>query len=246
MYPFLVVGEIKIQTYFLIIASLSVISFYWVYLKSKKQHLNQAFMLDLTLVLSVSGFIFARLFHVIYENPEFYWNQPVQIFYFWNGGFVFLGGFLGALLSGIVFVVLKKKKSMILYLCDFYSPLVAFNYAVGRIGCFMAGCCYGKTCNLPWAIEGKHPTQLYAFSWDIILFFILQLLSKRTGWLKENTGKEGRIFSVFLIFHGVGRIVNESFRADFRGPIFLLPFSTWLSLIMILSSVILILKNKET
>ncbi|MCK6597010.1 MAG: prolipoprotein diacylglyceryl transferase [Bdellovibrionaceae bacterium] len=246
MYPFLVIGEIKIQTYFLIIAALAVISFYWVYLKSKKQHLNQVFMLDLTLVLSVSGFVFARLFHVIYESPELYWNQPVQIFYFWNGGFVFLGGFLGALLSGIFFVFIKNKKNMILYLCDFYSPLIAFDYAVGRIGCFMAGCCYGKFCNLPWAIEEKHPTQLYAFVWDIILFAILQLLPKLNGWQKKNCGKDGRIFSVFLIFHGVGRIINESFRADFRGPIFLLPLSTWLSLTMILASIILIIKNKET
>lgn len=235
MYPFIEIFEMKIQTYFLVMIFVFSLSLILVYEKSKKYSFHKQFLLDLTLILASSGFVFARLTHVFFENFLYYYLNPMEVLKFWNGGFVFLGGFLGAFLSGYIFVLLKKKKELVLELMDFYAPLLALVYSLGRGGCFLAGCCYGKYCELVWAVQGRHPTQLYALAWDGFLFLILNHLEKEKT--RPKAWSKGMLFSVWMIGHGAGRFWQEFYRDDFRGPIFLFSLSGWVSLCLILFGV---------
>lgn len=163
---------------------------------------------NLCLIIMTAGFLGGRLFHILFEYPDLYWQSPMQILRFWEGGFVFFGGMLLALIGSAIYLWLKKEN--FLYWADFFAPIVALGYAFGRLGCLLGGCCYGQFCDLAWAINGRHPTQIYAFICEIILF--LFLLKKE----KQNL-PVGTLFSYWLIGHGLGRLFMESFRADFRG-----------------------------
>lgn len=243
MYPYLNLGIVKLQSYFLVLVILITVTLFWVFKKSIKSNLPRNFVLDLTFLLIISGFLSARLFHIFFENQQFYFSRPLEMFQFWNGGFVFLGGFIGALISGILYTLFCKKKELLPRLLDFFSPILAFNYSIGRIGCFLAGCCYGKTCPFPWAVDGRHPTQIYAFFWDFILFIILIKIEK--NMMKPEKKFAGLLFCVWLLGHGLGRFILEFYRDDFRGPIYILSISGWLSLGIIISSLSLYLFLKR-
>lgn len=244
MYPFIEISEVKIQTYFLVMIFIFCVSLFGVYKKSKSYSFSKQFLLDLTVVLAVAGVIFGRLFHVMFENLTFYYLNPLEVFRFWNGGFVFLGGFLGALASGILFVLLKKKKELILPLMDFYAPILALVYAFGRMGCFLAGCCYGKYCELPWAIEGRHPTQLYAFLWDFMLFWVLNYFERTKA--RPKLWVPGKVFAFWMLGHGIGRFIQEFYRDDFRGPIFLFSISGWISLGLVVFGGLWLLRHQKS
>ncbi|MBK8575536.1 MAG: prolipoprotein diacylglyceryl transferase [Elusimicrobia bacterium] len=95
---------------------------------------------------------------------------------------------------------------------------------MGRIGCLFAGCCFGKTCDLPWAItfhnaeslaptgQALHPTQLYDAGLNLVITALLLRLSK-TGWAKQS----GQTTGLYLLLAGLARLAVEPFRADARG-----------------------------
>lgn len=179
---------------------------------------------NLALILMVAGFIGGRLFHVFYEAPDYYKEDPWRILQFWQGGFVFFGGMGLAALACAVY--LKFEKENFLEWADFYAPTFALGYAFGRLGCLIAGCCYGIYCDAPWAVNHRHPTQIYAFLTEIILF--RYLLAKE----KEHPA-EGRLFAFWLVGHSLGRMLMESYRADDRGAFVAgLSISSWISLLL--------------
>ncbi len=131
---------------------------------------------------------------------------------------------LGGLLAGLILAL--KRKLVLLNWLNFYSPILALGYGLGRISCLLGGCCYGRICQLPWAIHHRHPTQLYATVWELSVFGVLTYL--------EKTRNKNQIFFIWLILHGAGRIVMESFRNDPRGYfIFNFSLGIWISLALI-------------
>lgn len=106
---------------------------------------------------------------------------------------------------------------------DSLVPAVALGQAIGRIGCFMAGCCYGTSCELPWAVtftspdaqqlsgtplfEHIHPVQLYHFGTNLLICGILVLARRKRKF-------EGQIFSLYFILEGIGRVIVELWRGD--------------------------------
>lgn len=177
---------------------------------------------NLALILMVAGFVGARLMHVVYENPEIYQADPWRILEFWQGGFVFFGGAAAAFAA--CWLYLRHEKEDFLEWADFYAPVFALGYALGRIGCLIAGCCYGVYCDAPWAVHSRHPTQIYAFLTEIVVF--LYLLRR-----EKNPAPKGHLFAFWLVGHGLGRLFMESYRADFRGAFVAgLSISSWVSL----------------
>ena len=247
MYPFIHLGtELKLPTYLLIISLAYCLCLLFLLPRAKRLKMNANIALDLALIIMVCGFLGARFLHIFYEEPSYYFQEPLQALYFWNGGFVFLGGLLGALLG--VYAYLKKKGESFLAWVDFYAPFAPLGYAIGRIGCFLNGCCYGKACALPWAVEfphilphgiGRHPTQIYVVIWEVLLLILILNLHK----VKKL--KTGSLFFTWLLLSSMGRLVMEYFREDDRGAfIFNLSISTWISLILItVSGLFLFRKN---
>lgn len=250
MFPTISIFNIAIPTYFVIQSLAVIICLIWIYWETQKSHLESDHIWNLSLILMITGLLGARLFHILYEYPSLYLDQPSRVFFVWEGGFVFLGGALCAALSGYYYLWLKKVVSKWDYF-DFFTPVVSLGYLLGRLGCLMAGCCYGKICTLPWAMffhtddiaVARHPTQLYYILWELIIFCILLLLKKQP-WLKQK--KSGSLFWIWLSVHSLGRFWIEFFRDDFRGPQWGFSISAWISLVLLTISSWQIFRLKKT
>lgn len=219
-----VTDQLSFSTYFIYIGLLYTYLVYWVYASAHKKKLDVLIALNLSLIIMVIGFIGARLTHVLWESPEVYSEHPSTVFKFWQGGFVFYGGAIPAVLACLWY--LKKQKQKLTTWLDFFAPIGALGYGLGRISCFLAGCCYGKSCDLPWAIQGRHPTPLYAVTWELSVLVYL-------NWRGRKKLSPGQLFAEWILLHSVGRMIMESFRDDFRGDfIFGISPSTLISLIL--------------
>ncbi len=244
-------GSLSLPTYYLIISLTYCLCVLWFYKRCESRQLPQKNAMDISLILMIFGFIGGRLGHVLFEYPEFYLKNPWQIFYFWQGGFVFYGG---ALLAYLMAALSIRKMKMTFWLWhDTLAPVIAFGYALGRLACFFAGCCYGKVCNLPWALPLKqvdlqtgltqtllrHPTPLYAAFYEFaVVIFLL--------WYEKQKPQLGRVFLNWVALHSIGRILMETFRDDPRGiQFFNLSISTFISLILLMSSLLWIYKLKK-
>ncbi len=168
--------------------------------------------MDLFFVVTLSGAVGARLLHVFFEEPQYYIDNPLRIFSFWQGGFVYYGGLIFGFIGG--WLCLLWKKQSFPHWLDFFTPIVSLSYTTGRIACFLTGCCYGRLCDLPWAINGRHPTQLYAVVLELLLFVGILKFEKHS-WIKAVAG---RLFATWLAIHSINRIIIELFRGDPRGP----------------------------
>lgn len=232
MFPLIkITSSFGIPTYFIIVSLGLCIALFWVVRRSEELYFSRETTLDISLILMVVGLLGARLFHVFYENPSYYFEDPLRVFEIWNGGFVFYGGAIPATIAGIYWAA-KKNQGLFHGYLDLFAPVASFTYIIGRIACFLAGCCYGKHCDLPWAIDGRHPTQLYAVLWEIGTLAIL-LYCERIPPNKRRPaflGKSGCIFYLWMVLHGLGRFFLEFLRDDDRGPQFGLSVSGWISL----------------
>lgn len=237
MHPLITLSDsIQIPVYLLIISLVYCFSLIWVVRRAQQKDLNRNNALDIALAVMIGGLIGARGMQVFYEHPGYYLNHPLEIFEIWKGGFVFYGGAIIAVLSAAVVIYIKKLD--FLEWADVYAPIAPIGYAFGRLGCFFNGCCYGKVCELPWAVKfphldgTRHPTQLYAFFIEIGLFLLIYLIdknrnSKSLSWFKPK----GQLFLLWLTGHSINRLFMEYFRADYRGDfIFGFSVSSWISL----------------
>jgi phosphatidylglycerol:prolipoprotein diacylglycerol transferase len=212
LYPLIhIAPDFEIPTFFLVISLVLSAGLFWIVERAKAYRLPQKNILDLSLILMAASLVGARLFHVFYENPEHYAPAPEKVFYLWEGGFVFFGGAFTAFLAALAYLHFRKIEQGGDYF-DAFAPVLAFTYGAGRIGCFLAGCCYGGYCDVPWAVNGRHPTQLYATFWELGTLLLL-LGCEKKGLFK----RPGNLFILWVALHAVGRMMMESFRDDFRG-----------------------------
>lgn len=169
---------------------------------------------DLVFWVMVGGVIGARLFYILL-NHTFFLEHPEEIIMIQNGGLAWQGGLILGFIIGVMFV--KKRKLSLSLVLDLAAPYLALGQAIGRIGCFFNGCCYGK--EVSWGIyfpvhdAHLHPTQLYLAGGLFIIFLIL----KRYQRFSEI---KGLVFASYLILVSSLRFVVEFFRADHEVLIF--------------------------
>ncbi len=235
----------QFSTYFVTLAIVYCIGIQYFFSRLKRFPLKSSIGADFLLVLLIFGIIGARLFYVLYQEPDFYFNSPKEILHVWNGGFVFYGGLISAFIFGGLF--LKLKKQNIKLWLDVSAPVAAFSYGLGRLACLFNGCCYGDITTHAWGIKLphlpglRHPTQLYAVFYELIVWIVLLVLERKVNFFKSNIGS---LFFSWLILHGLGRIIMEYFRADPRGDlIFNLSVSTMISLVLIILGISLLFLN---
>lgn len=182
------------------------------YVKKAAKKLNLPWMIieNLAFYLMVGVIIGGRILYVVFHWTQ-YENDLLGIIRIWEGGMMFFGGFIGALLAGIIY--LRKAKAPVLKITDTIAPAIALGTFFTRIGCFLNGCCFGKPSTLPWAIKfpphcvagsslvsqySLHPTQLYSAVFGLALFFFLH----RKLFKPHRTGI---VFALYLIFSGAFR-----------------------------------------
>lgn len=245
MFPYVSIFGFDLQSYFLYLSlwttGLVILTFYL----AKRNRLNVQVALNTSAIILIFGFLGARILHILFEQVDYYLSSPKKVFYFWEGGFVFMGGLFAAFFAVIIYFRLRKHSFFIW--ADFFAPILALGYGGGRMACLLAGCCYGKVCLRPWKVtfvDGlpRHPTQAYAMILELLLAALLFNL-------RRFKFKNGSIFSIWLIGHGLGRLVMENYRDDYRGILIQgLTVSTWLSFAVILLglSLLLIVQVRKT
>jgi phosphatidylglycerol:prolipoprotein diacylglycerol transferase len=168
---------------------------------------------DLSFLILVSSLVGVRGFYVLTHLDQFagHWGR---IFAFNEGGLSLLGGLALALLAGWFFC--RRRRLPYLEAADIMIPSVALGIGLTRIGCFLAGCCYGLPCDLPWAVHfphdapsvsrlgdvGLHPSQLYSSLGGFLIFALLLLWERRSARPGETLGR-------FLLLYGIQRFVVD-------------------------------------
>ncbi|MDA8569441.1 prolipoprotein diacylglyceryl transferase [Candidatus Pelagibacter sp.] len=187
----------------------------WVY--CKKKLIKDQKILDLFddfITYAILGIIVGgRIGYVLFYNFEYFFNNPIEILFVWNGGMSFHGGLIGVIIASNLFSKLKKVNTFIfLDLVSLSAPIGIF---FGRISNFINSELYGTPTEVPWSVKFiavddiyRHPSQLYeAFLEGIVLFFMLQFI------LKKNFAKKtGQISCLFLVLYSFFRIITEFFR----------------------------------
>lgn len=237
MYPELFsIGKITIYTYGVLVALGFFIGMQYI-AKYSKNIVTKQQVYDFLFYVILIGIIGARLFYVMLDIP-YYKSNPLEIFQVWKGGLVYYGGFVAVLI--FAFFYCRYKKINIIKLIDVFAPALALGHSFGRIGCFFSGCCYGKSTDCFLAISHKHPTQLYESLGNIIIFFILHNLLKKSH-------KDGYVFVLYMLLYSILRFYVEFFRGDDRGTFILglSPAQNISIVIFFIAMIILLMKNKK-
>jgi phosphatidylglycerol:prolipoprotein diacylglycerol transferase len=204
--------------------------------ESRRSAEDPRIALRVAVVQAVFGLVGGRLGHVIFEAPGRYVEDPARLLRVWEGGMVYYGGFLLAVAAGTV--VARRGGVPGLRMADIYSAPLAAGMALGRLGCYAAGCCYGRPIDWPWGIEwpwgveflggqvpkwllgiSLHPTQIYESLSCLALFFALRAVRARQHG-------DGQALGALLVGYAILRSAIEPFRYDLdRGFV----AGTWLS-----------------
>jgi phosphatidylglycerol:prolipoprotein diacylglycerol transferase len=208
-------------------------------------HGMRAMDLDDLLFYGVLGVILGgRLGQVIFYEPGYYLQHPLEILAVWKGGMSFHGGFLGVLVAMALWG--RKSGKRFFQVTDFIAPLVPLGLMAGRIGNFINGELWGRVADpsLPWAMVfphvdamPRHPSPLYQAAGEgLLLFFILWIFSSRQR-------ASGQVSGMFLIGYGVLRFLAEFFREPDHGIFgvsYVVSMGQWLSVPMILFGIYLL------
>ncbi|MGA1824132.1 MAG: prolipoprotein diacylglyceryl transferase [bacterium] len=244
MHPVLFkIGPITIYTYGFCIAIGFLLAGFIIVREAKKAGIDHNKVMDVFFYSLLSGLIGSRILYVVF-NIHDYWPNIWKIFLLWEGGLVFYGGLLGG--APVCFWLIHHYDLPILSVMDIIILPGPLAHSIGRIGCFMAGCCYGKSCDWMWAVVFKHkmslaplhrpihPTQLYSSFSNLIIFLILVFVNRKKRF-------DGQIVSLYLCLYPMSRIVNEYFRADKRTILLFSHFTLThlISIIAIVSGLVL-------
>lgn len=208
--------------------------------RCKKKGFDEDSILNMTLITIICGILGGKILFIITEYKTLL-KEPMELIKNFGYGFVIYGAIIGGALA--IYFYTKKKNLDVLKFLDLVIPCVALAQGFGRIGCFLAGCCYGAVTKLPIGVAFKnslyvcdgllrHPTQLYSSLFNFLLAAFLL-------WYDKNNKKDGRVFAMYLLIYGVGRYLVEFLRDDPRGTIGIFSTSQFISIFIIIIGIII-------
>lgn len=231
MHPVLFsIGSFELANYGLMTALGYTVAALYLLPRIKKINLDKDTFWNLIFIAFMGALLGAKLLFIIVSWPhlgETLAQKITTIVQDFRYGFVFFGGMIVSVTTLIWYM--KKKKLPILKTSDFMIVALPLGHALGRIGCFLAGCCYGRPTDLPWGVTFTdphslvapellgiplHPTQLYESGLNFLLFFLLHTLYKKPH-------KDGSILVCYVACYSFLRFFIEFFRGDFRGAFIL-------------------------
>jgi phosphatidylglycerol:prolipoprotein diacylglycerol transferase len=211
--------------------------------RGKKAGIETQLVLDLGLYILISALLGAKLLLLI-VNWEHYQHDPWSLL---RSGGVFYGGLVAAVATSWWFF--RKHRLPAWKMTDIMAPSIAFGHAIGRLGCFSAGCCYGKPTTAFWGVEftnpyaqeisgvplgvSLHPTQLYEAGAEFLIFLILLMVLQRKKF-------DGQVFWAYVALYAVARFIIEFFRGDNRGFVFdgALSTSQFIGMLMLVTAIV--------
>ena len=230
---------------------------------ARKKGLSDDHFTSIAVWVLLIGFLGGKTLHIIVEFKAFLEN-PMSVI--GSAGFVVYGGIITGILS--IFVYCRVKKLRFLDYLDLFGAVVPLNQAFGRIGCFCAGCCYGKETDLPIGVvfpvgsmapAGVKilPTQLFMAAGDLLFFILLTVYLLRTKAVTHSSDEDnetkktvkviepvkvtnpGCTAALYLALYSIGRFIIEFFRDDPRGNVGALSTSQFLAIFSFVAGMVL-------
>lgn len=210
--------------------------------RAKRQKLDRDHVFSLVIWCLLGGLFCAKLLFWITEWKSIVQN-PRYILDTISDGFVVYGGIIGGILSGCLYCQIKKADFWKYF--DLVMPSVALAQGFGRIGCLLAGCCYGHETESTFSIIFQNsdfapnhvaliPTQIYSSILDFLHFILLLYIAR-------HKKADGQVAACYLIFYSIGRFVLEFFRGDLiRGSVGSLSTSQFISLFILAAGIVIL------
>lgn len=241
MYPRLLeLGAINIYTYGVMLAAAYLGGLRLAVVRARTRGLDANRVMDLGIYIIISALVGAKLM-LLAVDFRYFWSNPGELVTLVQSGGVFYGGLILAVSVALWYQ--RRHQMPVWATCDVFAPGIAFGHAVGRLGCLMAGCCYGRPTTVPWGITfsdpfaasnvgtplgvALHPTQLYEAGAELAILILLLATERR--WRPFA----GRTFWAYMLLYAISRFVIEFYRGDERGVVFgMMSTSQFISVVM--------------
>jgi phosphatidylglycerol:prolipoprotein diacylglycerol transferase len=228
MHPILFeAGGFTLYSYGVLLAAAYLLGLQFALMRARSRGLDPQRVMDMGIWIIVSALVGAKLLLLIVDVRR-YTGSARDLLELARSGGVFYGGLLAAVAVALWY--LRRHRLPLWTTADVFAPGIALGHAVGRLGCLMAGCCFGRPTSLPWAITFHdpvaaanvgtplgvplHPTQVYEAGAEALILFALLAFERR------GRPFPGRTFWVYMLLYGVSRFVIEFYRGDSRGMVF--------------------------
>lgn len=240
------IGGFYLPTYGLLVAIAFLTALWMIARLARQAGLKPDAVMNLGVACALAGIIGAKALMLALD--PYYRSHPDEIFSLatLQSAGIFYGGLIAAL--GTAYFYMRKHDLPVLRTADVFAPGLALGHGIGRLGCFAAGCCYGRPTHLPWAVTFTspdarnvgvplgiplHPTQLYESFSEMAIAAVLYFLCRR----RHGRITAGRIIGLYLILYGIVRFLVEFLRVHDESNPGGGPFSLeqWISLALILA-----------
>ena len=246
MFPKLVsIGSFFIPTYGTLVALGFLAAIAVITRLAKRSNLPSEPIMNLAIYCAIAGLAGAKLFMILFDFSD-YWTGRQQLFS-WStlqAAGVYQGGFVVAFATAILYML--RQRLPVLGTCDVFAPGIAVGQAIGRLGCFSAGCCWGIPTHAAWAVTFRnpaaaeltgvplgiplHPTQLYESFADALIFVFLV-------WRIGKAHTAGTIIGWYLALYSTARFGIEFFREHEQGLHYGLSYTQWISLATLVAGI---------
>ena len=234
-------GGLSIYTYGVLLAAAYLVGLQFALMRARTRGVPTQRVMDLGIWIIVSALVGAKLLLLIVDARVFI-ADPRELVTLARSGGVFFGGLIAGVGSALWYI--RSHRLPLWKTTDVFAPGIALGHVVGRLGCLMAGCCFGRPTTVAWAITFRdpaapanvgtplgirlHPTQLYEAGAEALILAALLLFERR------SRGFPGRTLWTYLLLYGVSRYIIEFYRGDSRGMIFeTLSTSQFISMLLV-------------
>jgi phosphatidylglycerol:prolipoprotein diacylglycerol transferase len=233
-------GGFPVYTYGVLLAAAYLLGLQFALVRARARGLDANRVMDLGIWIILSALVGAKLLLVAVEWRRFS-AGPGELLNVVRSGGVFYGGLITAVVVALLY--LRRHRMPIWTTTDVFAPGIALGHVIGRMGCFFAGCCFGRPTTVPWAVTFQsdfaaqnvgtrtgvplHPTQLYEAGAELLILGFLLALERRSG-----RAFPGRTFWTYILLYGISRFIIEFYRGDPRGMVGPVSTSQFVSLLI--------------
>ena len=253
MHPILFeAGGLTVYTYGVLLAAAYLLGLQFALVRARSRGLDPQRVMDLGIWIIISALVGAKLLLLVISPAQFA-SGPGLLNLARSAG-VFYGGLIAAVAVALLY--LRRHHMPLWTTTDCFAPGIALGHVIGRMGCLLAGCCYGRPTDVPWAITFRnplaeanvgtplnvplHPTQLYEAGAELLILAVLLATERR--------GRQfpGRTFWLYVLLYGISRFIIEFYRGDDRGLVMgVLSTSQFVSVLLVpLAIVMLVLLGR--
>jgi phosphatidylglycerol:prolipoprotein diacylglycerol transferase len=249
MYPILFeIGGFPVYTYGVLLAAAYLLGLQFALMRARARGLDATRVMDLGIWIIISALIGAKLLLLVVEFDTFRQN-PRELVTLLRSGGVFYGGLIAAV--AVAMWYMRRHRLAVWSVSDAFAPGIALGHVIGRMGCFFAGCCFGKATDVPWSVTFSneyaarnvgtplnvpiHPTQLYEAGAELMILGLLLVLERK--WRPFA----GRTFWSYMLLYGITRFFIEFYRGDLRGMVGDLSTSQFVSVILVPVSIVMLI-----